>query len=524
MIRIRRALFSAYVKDGLLPLAKEVARHGAEILSSGGTAEVLRTGGVAVTAIESWTGSPEMFGGRVKTLHPRVHGGILYRRDDAADQAQAAEHDIPAIDLVVVNLYPFGAARERGASFEDSIELIDVGGPAMVRAAAKNHAHVVVVTLPEDYEAVRVALSEHDGAIPEALARQLAARAFAVTSAYDAAIASYLEQVAAAESTTSSAGLPAAWRVSAPRVRSLRYGENPAQAGGLYGEGDGFPFDLEQLHGKELSYNNYLDLACGRDVVSEFGDSTFAVVIKHGIPCGAALGDDLASAYRAARDADPLSAFGGVVAMNSVVDAATAELLNETFLEAVLAPGFSPEALARLREKKNRVLLQTSLATLRARPRSVTGRFCGAGFLLQTALPDGHGESEWKITSKRSPDDRERRDLLFGWKVLKHVRSNGILFARGGRTVGIGSGQTSRIDSIESALRKARRSGHDLAGTVLVSDAFFPFRDSVDAAGEAGATAVLQPGGSLRDDETRVACDERDMALCLNDARIFSHG
>jgi phosphoribosylaminoimidazolecarboxamide formyltransferase/IMP cyclohydrolase len=304
----------------------------------------------------------------------------------------------------------------------------------------------------------------------------------------------------------------------------LRYGENPAQAAGLYGSGEGFPFNVEQLHGKELSYNNYLDLSCARDVTAEFGDGLVAVVIKHGIPCGVARGETLAEAYRAARDADSLSAFGGVVALSRPVDAATAALLNETFLEVVLAPGYAPEAMELLRTKKNRALLSCPAGTLQAFAGELRGRFAGTGFLLQAPMPLGHGEHDWKVVTKREPDARERADLLFGWKILKHVRSNGILFARDGRTVGVGSGQCSRIDSVETAIRKAEREGHDLRGTVLLSDAFFPFRDCVDRAASVGATAVLHPGGSVRDDESVQACDEHGMAMALNSARVFSHG
>lgn len=525
MIRVRRALLSAYHKDGLLPLARAIAQFGGELLSSGGTAKVLQDGGLAVRTVESWTESPELFDGRVKTLHPKIHGGILYRRDRDDDRRDAERHGIGAIDLVVVNLYPFHSALERGAGDAETIELIDVGGPAMVRAAAKNHRFVGVVTLPEDYDRVREALVRHEGSLPEALCRELAAKAFAVTAAYDAAIAGYLETPAIDPAAAlAPSKLPARFEVRARKRRSLRYGENPAQEGGLYGEGEGFPFDLVQLHGKELSYNNYLDLGCGRNVVAEFGEALAAVVIKHGIPSGAALGASLAEAYRRARDADSLSAFGGVVVLNRAVDRATAELLNETFLEVVLAPDYDADALELLRSKKNRALLSAPAATLRAPEPKVVGRFVGNGFLLQTPLPPQHGEQGWRIMTDRAPTDAERRDLLFGWRVLKQVRSNGILFARDGQTVGIGSGQMSRIDSLEAAIRKANREGHDLRGSVLVSDAFFPFRDCVDRAMEVGATAVLHPGGSVRDDESIQAANERGAALVLNDARIFSHG
>lgn len=514
-MRVRRALFSAYRKEGLLPLAQAVRRHGGEIISSGGTADYLRAQGIEVTTVESITGLGSLFGGRVKTLHPMIHGGILFRRDDPEDVRAATEAGIRAIDLVVVNLYPFAEARAAGVGGDEAIELIDVGGPAMVRAAAKNHRHVAVVTRPEDYDPVREALDQGEGTLDPALLVALAARAFATTAAYDAAIASWLDPTP---------GLPTEWTPAAPRRRLLRYGENPSQTGGLFGRGNDFPFDLEQLHGKELSYNNYLDLSCGRDLLGEFGAETVAAVIKHGIPCGVARDDDLAVAYRRARDADALSAFGGVVCLNGPVDATLASLLNESFLEVVLAPDYSAEALDLLRSKKNRVLLRCPDATLREPAAGIRGRFCGSGFLLQTALPPGSGEAGWSVATARAPDERESADLVFGWKVLKHVRSNAILLARDGSTRGVGSGQCSRIDALVAAIHKASRSDQELRGAVMVSDAFFPFRDSVDRAHEAGITAVLQPGGSVRDEESIRACDEHGMAMALNGARCFSHG
>lgn len=554
MIRVRRALFSAYHKEGLLPLAREAARWGAELVSSGGTASFLREAGLAVTTVEEITGIGSLFGGRVKTLHPAIHGGILFRRDDEDDVREAAAAGIRGIDLVVVSLYPFGEAAEQGLNETETIELIDVGGPALVRAAAKNHRHVAVVTRPEDLEPVRRALEAGAGNLDETLAATLATRAFAVTAEYDAGIARWMaertgvpveaqlgvpadsEIGAAAGVTTdpssgmsmqaggSAPGLPDTWEVRAPRRRILRYGENPSQHAGLYGAGEEFPFNLEQLHGKELSYNNYLDLACGREVASEFPDDVVAVVVKHGIPCGVARDESLAGAYRRARDSDALSAFGGVVTLNCPVDPATAVLLNETFLEVILAPGYSQEALETLQTKKNRAILRCPAETLQGAVGLVRGRFVGTGFLLQTPLPPRIGEEGWRVMTKREPDGRERADLLFGWKVLKHVRSNGILLVKEGCTVGVGAGQCSRIDSVEAAIRHAQRGGHDLQGSVMVSDAFFPFRDCVDRAGAVGVTAVLHPGGSVRDDESVQACEDQGMAMAVNGARVFSHG
>lgn len=537
-VRIRRALFSAYTKSGLVPLAKEVVRWGGEIVASGGTADALEEGGIEVRTIESITGVGSLFGGRVKTLHPKIHGGILYRRDVPEDVRAAEMAGIEPIDLVVVNLYPFTAALTRGASEEETIELIDIGGPALVRAAAKNHAHVAVVTAPEDYGRVQSALREGEGRLRPSLLRELAAKAFRVTSDYDSAIASYLDAAVAGHLDSAGhpdtaghlgarapmADLPAAWSVHVPLRSQLRYGENPSQKGGLYGLGEEFPFDLEQLHGKELSYNNYLDLDCGRNVIAEFGGELTAVIVKHGIPCGVASGDDLADAYLRSRSADALSAFGGVVVLNRVVDDVTATRLDETFLEVVLAPGFAEDALAILTKKKNRVLLRCTSDALLRPDRGLRGRFVGRGFLLQTPLAVRGGEADWRVVTKRAPGDAEVRDLRFAWRVLRHVRSNAVLFARGGQTLGIGSGQTSRIDAVELAIAKARREGHDLAGSVLVSDAFFPFADSVERAAAAGATAVLQPGGSVKDSDSIEACDRLGLAMVMNDHRVFSHG
>ena len=517
-IRVRRALFSAYTKSGIVPLAKEVVRWGGEVVASGGTADVLTEGGIPVRTIESITGVGSLFGGRVKTLHPKIHGGILFRRDFPEDVRAAEGAGIEAIDLVVVNLYPFTSALQKGASPEETIELIDVGGPTLVRAAAKNHRHVAVVTSPEDYSRVQAALHQGEGRLRRKFLRELAAKAFRVTSEYDAAIAEYLSDVGAAKE------LPAAWSVHVPLRKELRYGENPSQKGGLYGAGVDFPFDLEQLHGKELSYNNYLDLACGRDVIAEFGGELTAVVIKHGIPCGVAHGETLEDAYLRARASDSLSAFGGVVVLNRVVDDATARRLDETFLEAILAPGFADDAEEILAGKKNRILLRcTSDALLRA-DEGLRGRFVGHGFLLQTPLGPRGGEDQWKVVTDRAPEDGEVKDLRFAWRVLRHVRSNAVLFARDGQVLGVGSGQTSRIDAVESAIAKATREGHTLEGSVFVSDAFFPFSDSVERAASVGARAVLQPGGSVKDGDSIAACNRLGLAMVLNGYRVFSHG
>ncbi len=519
MIPIRRALFSTYVKTGIVPLAKEVSRWGGSIIASGGTAAALTEGGVEVQSIESITGVASLFGGRVKTLHPKIHGGILFRRGEASDRTEAEAHGIEGIDLVVVNLYPFADAVARKADPPETIELIDIGGPAMVRAAAKNHANVAVVTVPEDYARIKTALAAGEGRLSPKLLRELAAKAFRVTAEYDAAIADYL---------TPDAGdgpvLPEVWSVRAEKRAQLRYGENPHQEGGLYGSGPGFPFNLEQLHGKELSFNNYLDLGAGRDVIAEFAGELTAVVIKHGIPSGVATGRSLEDAYVRARDGDSLSAFGGVVILNRVVDAATAERLNESFLEVVLAPEFAADAMEILRKKKKRVLLRCSSDALLRGDGELRGRFLGTGFLLETPLAARGGENDWKVVTKTAPTDEQVADLRFAWRVLKHVRSNGVLFARDGCTLGIGSGQTSRIDAVESAIAKANRQGHSLEGSVLVSDAFFPFSDAVERAAEVGAVAVLQPGGSVRDDESIAACDEKGLAMAFNDHRVFSHG
>jgi phosphoribosylaminoimidazolecarboxamide formyltransferase / IMP cyclohydrolase len=522
MIPVRRALFSAHSKDGLVPLAQEVARWGGEIVASGGTARSLTDAGLEVTPVESLTGFGPLFGGRVKTLHPHVHGGILFRRDDAGDVEEAARAGILPIDLVVVNLYPFQTVLERGASASETIEMIDIGGPAMVRAAAKNHAWVVCVTLPEDYARVRTALAEGEGRISRVLSRELAAKAFAVTSQYDAAIAGYLSN--GDQRDASARVLPDMWETRAPRRQFLRYGENPSQQGGLYGSAKGFPFDIEQIHGKEPSFNNYLDLGCGRDTIAEFRGELCAVVIKHGIPCGVARGETPAEAYRRARASDSLSAFGGVVVLNRSVDAETAALLNETFLEVVLAPAYSDEALSLLRQKKNRIVLRCSQGSLNAPGTELRGRFLGGGFLLQSPLPPGAGEMDWRPVTEKPIAAALREDLRFAWRVLKHVRSNGVLFARAGQTLGIGAGQCSRVDSVEIAIAKATREGHSLEGSVMVSDAFFPFPDSVERAAAVGVSAILQPGGSVKDEEVIAACNRHGVAMALNGQRVFSHG
>jgi len=520
MIRVRRALLSAFQKEGLEELASALTEAGAEILSSGGTAEWLRMRGFAVISLEDWAGLASMFGGRVKTLHPRVHGGILYRRGVPEDEAERIPHGIEPIDMVVVHLYPFEETiARRPDDREGAIEMIDVGGPAMLRAAAKNHRSVVVVSDPRDYARVARALREGAGSIDESMAAELAARAFRATALYDAAIASYLGD--------GEGGLPDSIVRGGSLLWELRYGENPSQRGAFYGPARGFPGGLEKLQGKEISFNNLQDLEAAISLVRDLGPDPAAAVIKHATPCGAATRPDLADAFRRARDCDLLSAFGGIVALNGVVDAACADEIGGIFLEAVAAPAFDPQARKRLESKKSLILLQgdPGLFFNAEGPRSPYAfRDLGAGILLQDRIPLRLGESGWRTVTRRPPTVEEERVLLFAWKVVRAVRSNGIVLAMEDRAIGIGGGQTSRIDSLWIAMHKARRAGHRLKGAVMASDAFFPFPDCVEEAAKAGVTAVIHPGGSKRDTESIEAADRWGMAMVLNDARCFRHG
>jgi phosphoribosylaminoimidazolecarboxamide formyltransferase / IMP cyclohydrolase len=523
LIPIRRALVSVSDKSHLADLAKLLVELGVEVLSTGGTYRALAELGVAVKKVSEHTGAPEILDGRVKTLHPRIHGGILAAPTPEHD-AERERHDIPAIDLVVVNLYPFREViREPGCDLARAVENIDVGGPTMVRAAAKNAARVTVIVDPADYVRVAAAVAEHGGAVPLALRRELAQKAFAHTAAYDAAIAAYL----ASEGAAPEGGAPVFF-VGGERHGVLRYGENPHQAAGFYavagepGEAVGLPH--ARIHqGKELSYNNLLDTDAALALVRELGPlGIAAVVVKHASPCGAAVGragESLADVYVRARQADAESAFGGIVALGHEVDADTATRLGETFLEVILAPSYTAEARAILAAKKNlRVLELPGLLAQGAPPwrvRSVAG-----GLLAQRDDVMHVGAAAARVATRRAPTAAELVDLELGWRVAKHVRSNAIVIAKDGATLGIGGGQTSRVEASRQAVARAGRAAQ---GAALASDGFFPFRDGVDAAAAAGVSAVIQPGGSVRDQEVVAAADEHGMAMLLTGERHFRH-
>ena len=510
-----RALISVSDKRGLVELGRGLAALGWEIVSTGGTARVLAEAGIGVTPVEQVTGVPEMLGGRLKTLHPAVHGGLLARRDVPADLEALARHHIRPIDLVVVNLYPFQETVARpGVTAEEAVEQIDIGGPAMLRSAAKNHGAVTVVVDPADYGRVLAALSA--GGVPAALKRELAAKVFRATATYDAAIAAWM-----GDGTGGADELPPFLLLALERRLPLRYGENPDQRAAFYvtGESGGFA-DLVQLGGKELSFNNLLDLDAAALALSPWGDAVACVIIKHTTPCGLALGATAAEAYRRALATDPVSAFGSVVGFNTVVDADTAAAMKDLFIEAIVAPCFQPDALKLLQKKKNLRLIELPL---RGGDRSLDFKRVRSGFLAETRLRFEPDESGWKVASRRAPTPQELDDLRFAWAAVMSVKSNAILIARGGQVLGIGAGQMSRVDSSMLAVHKARAADHDVTGAVLASDAFFPFRDGVDEAARAGIRAIIQPGGSVRDPEVIAAADEKDIAMVLTGQRLFRH-
>ncbi|MDB4973682.1 MAG: cyclohydrolase [Myxococcaceae bacterium] len=517
MAAIKRALISVSDKRGLADFAKQLAAVGVEVLSTGGTAKALREAGVSVIDVSEYTNSPEIMDGRVKTLHPRVHGGLLMR-DTAEDRAQLAEVGGKPIDLVVVNLYPFESTVQRGAPHDEVIENIDIGGPSMLRSAAKNHARVTVVVDPDDYQSVLEALPEAPSA--EARAR-LAAKAFTHTAAYDGAIAGYLT---GREADGTKSAYPGTLTLQFQRAYGLRYGENPHQSGAFYVErnaplGSLARADSLGAGGKELSFNNLVDCEAALDAVREF-EGPAAVVVKHTNPCGVAEASSLAEAYRIAREADPVSAFGGIVALNGAVDARTAEVLAETFLECIVAPSFSDEALALLQKKKNLRLLATR-EWLGPTHRELTFKRVGGGLVAQDRDATASADlTAAKVVTKRAPTAEERASLEFAWRVGKHVKSNAIVLTKGKRTVGVGAGQMSRVVSVEIAVKKA---GDEARGSVLSSDAFFPFPDGLEAAAAAGVTAVVQPGGSVKDPEVIAAADKAGIAMIFTGVRHFRH-
>lgn len=527
LVPVRRALISLSDKTGLEELASGLARHGVEIVSTGGTAAKLRAAGADVRDISDLTGFPEMMDGRVKTLHPKVHGGLLGVRDNPEHAAAMEEHEIAPIDLVVVNLYPFLSTVMSGADRDTVIENIDIGGPSMVRSAAKNHAHVAIVTDPADYSALLDELDAHSGATTVELRRKLAAKAYALTAEYDSTISQWFAFADQGERW------PVKWTLSSTMKMPLRYGENPHQSAALYlpvGPAAHGVAQAQQVQGKELSYNNLNDANAALELVSEFreGDPT-VVIVKHANPCGAATRDSLLDAWKEALACDSVSAFGGIVATNRLLDAATAEAITAIFTEVVVAPDADEDAKAIFAKKKNLRLLLTG--QLPDPKRGGTSLALIAGGLLVQDRDNGMVAREnLKVVTKRQPTEQELRDCLFAWAVAKHVKSNAIVYARDGVTAGIGAGQMNRRDSARIAAMRAQEAAEAngwpeprTIGSAVASDAFFPFADGLLAAVEAGATAVIQPGGSIRDDEVIAAADEAGLAMVFTGMRHFRH-
>ena len=517
-MKITRALISVSDKTGLVPFAQELAALGVEIISTGGTAKLLAGAGLQVTEISDYTGFPEMMDGRVKTLHPKVHGGLLHLRDNDEHVSQAKAHGILPIDLVVVNLYPFEQTIAKpDVTLDDAIENIDIGGPSMLRSAAKNYRSVTVVADPADYEDVLECLRDNDGETTLQLRERLAIKVFVTTSRYDGAIANFLNQEKECRSSFS---------LSLPLVAQLRYGENPHQTGALYGSWDDF---FEKLHGKELSYNNILDITAASELIEEFTEPTVAI-LKHTNPCGVGsvsgtgAGDDLREAWDKAFATDKQAPFGGIIITNRPLTEALAKAISEIFSEVIIAPDFDSDALALLKKKKN-LRLMRKLAQ-KAKPadaddviiRSVIGGVLvqGRDTIVEQGLTD-------KVVTARKPTPEELSAMLFAWRVVKHVKSNAIVYAAADRTLGIGAGQMSRVDSSRIAIWKAKDAGLSLAGSAVGSDAFFPFADGLIAAAEAGATCAIQPGGSVRDEEVITAANERQMAMICTGVRHFRH-
>jgi phosphoribosylaminoimidazolecarboxamide formyltransferase/IMP cyclohydrolase len=516
--KIQRALLSVTDKAGLVDFARKLASLHIELISTGGTAKLLRDSGIPVKDISELTGFPEMLDGRVKTLHPKVHGGILHRREDPKHVAAIAEHGIAPIDMVVVNLYAFEkTASKPGARFEELIENIDIGGPSMIRSAAKNFHDVAIVTSPGDYGSIADELVRSGGMLSLLTKWHLAQKAFATTAAYDSAIASALERISADDFRLppQNDAFPSTLRFSFQKVLDLRYGENPHQKAAMYSDGSGTGVaNARQLQGKELSYNNIVDLQAAWDLAQEFEEPVCAI-IKHTNPCGTATGKTLAEAYVRALECDPVSAFGGVIGVNRPIDAAAAEEMHKLFLEVIAAPAFDEAAKAKFASKKNLRLVELVPAQQKWILKNVSG-----GMLVQDTDVRALQEADLKVVTKRAPSPQEARALLFAWKVCKHVKSNAIVYARDGQTVGVGAGQMSRVDSAKIGAMKAQL---PLQGTVAASDAFFPFPDGVEEIAKAGATAIIQPGGSQRDPEVIEAADRLGLAMLFTGVRHFRH-
>jgi phosphoribosylaminoimidazolecarboxamide formyltransferase / IMP cyclohydrolase len=534
MPKISRAILSVTDKTGLADFARTLSTLGIKLISTGGTAKLLRDSGIAVKDISELTGFPEMLDGRVKTLHPKVHGGILHRRDNPEHAAAVAEHGIQPIDIVVVNLYAFEkTAVKPGVTFDELIENIDIGGPSMIRSAAKNFRDVAVVTSPADYEAIAEELAHSAGSLSLETRWRLAQKAFALTAAYDSAIASTLETLPGlsdaelrsagqpgAAVPTSTGPFPETLRLQFHKILDLRYGENPHQKAAMYSDGSGVGVaNGRQLQGKELSYNNIVDLQAAWDLAQEFNsqesDLPFCAIIKHTNPAGAATGKTLAEAYRRALECDPVSAFGGVIGVNRPIDAETAEEMHKLFLEVIAAPGFDEAAKLRFASKKNLRLVEVKGAPQKWVLKNISG-----GMLVQDTDVRPLSDVDLKAVTQRAPTAKETCSMLFAWKICKHVKSNAIVYARDGQTVGVGAGQMSRVDSAKIGAMKAQL---PLKGTVAASDAFFPFPDGVEEIAKAGATAIIQPGGSQRDPEVIAAADRLGLAMIFTGVRHFRH-
>ncbi|WP_313951747.1 bifunctional phosphoribosylaminoimidazolecarboxamide formyltransferase/IMP cyclohydrolase [Accumulibacter sp.] len=521
-MKIRQALISLSDKDGALEFAKGLVAHGVALLSTGGTARMLRDAGLTVTEVADYTGFPEMLDGRVKTLHPKVHGGILARRDLAEHMTTIAEHGIPTIDLVCVNLYPFRETVARpGVTLEEAIENIDIGGPAMVRSAAKNYSGVAVVTDPEDYPALLVEMAANDGALSVATRFALARKAFVHTARYDAAIANWLTSL---DEKQQAQPFPAHLQLAFDRVEALRYGENPHQQAAFYRDPTPVPGSIanyRQLQGKELSYNNIADADAAWECAKTF-DTPVCVIVKHANPCGVAVSANLLSAYEKAFQTDSTSAFGGIIAFNGTVDSDVVIAMNarKHFVEVLLAPAFTAAAKELLAAKQNLRVLELPLAKVH---HAFEMKRVGGGLLVQTPDQFNVQASDLKVVSKVAPSEGQVENLLFAYRVAKFVKSNAIVFCGRGMTLGVGAGQMSRVDSTRIAVSKAQNACLDLAGSCVASDAFFPFRDGVDVLAAAGAKAVIQPGGSMRDEEVIAAADEHGLAMVFTGARHFRH-
>ncbi len=520
--RIQRAILSVTDKTGLVDFARKLSALGIELISTGGTAKLLRDSGITVKDISDLTGFPEMLDGRVKTLHPKVHGGILHRREDPKHVAAVAEHGIAPIDMVVVNLYAFEeTAAKPGVAFEELIENIDIGGPSMIRSAAKNFHDVAIVTSPADYDSIAEELQREAGIPSLATKWRLAQKAFATTAAYDSAIASTLEHITPDSSQPQAeSGFPPTLRLTFHKALDLRYGENPHQKAAMYSDGSGLGVaNGRQLHGKELSYNNIVDLQAAWDLAQEFNDpgfdTPFVAIVKHTNPCGAATGKTLAEAYQRALECDPVSAFGGVIGVNRPIDAEAAEEMHKLFLEVIAAPGFDEAAKQKFASKKNLRIVEVTPANQKWVLKNVSG-----GMLLQDSDLRPLQDADLKVVTSRAPTPEETRALLFAWKICKHVKSNAIVYARDGQTVGIGAGQMSRVDAAKIGAMKAQL---PLKGTVAASDAFFPFPDGVEEIARAGAAAIIQPGGSQRDPEVIAAADRLGLAMLFTGVRHFRH-